>query len=97
MARRIIRCHCIHVVNSSRGLCVKVAQSRPTLCNSMDYTVHGILQIRILDWVAFLEMYKWKFRKRSEEGSLEITTVHGQPMHRNGWGWVRKMCNVIKV
>lgn len=26
-ARRIIRCHCIHVVNSSRGLCVKVAQS----------------------------------------------------------------------
>ena len=96
MARRIIRCHCIHVVNSSRGLCVKVAQSRPTLYNPMDYTVHGILQIRILDWVAFLEMCKWKFRKRSE-GSLEITTVHGQPMHRNGWGWVRKMCNVIKV
>ena len=25
----------------------------PTLCNSMDYTVHGILQARILEWVAF--------------------------------------------
>ena len=31
---------------------VKVAQSCPTLCNPMDYTVHGILQARILEWVA---------------------------------------------
>ena len=33
---------------------VKVAQSCPILCDPMDYTVHGILQARILDWVAFL-------------------------------------------
>ena len=32
---------------------VKVAQSCPTLCNPMDYTVHGILQARVLEWVAF--------------------------------------------
>ena len=32
---------------------VKFAQSCPTLCNSMGYTVHGILQARILEWVAF--------------------------------------------
>ena len=32
---------------------VKVAQLCPTLCNPMDYTVHGILQARILEWVAF--------------------------------------------
>ena len=32
---------------------VKVAQSCPTLCNSTDYTVHGILQARILEWVDF--------------------------------------------
>ena len=32
---------------------VKVAQSGPTLCDLMDYTVHGILQARILGWVAF--------------------------------------------
>ena len=31
---------------------MKVAQSCPTLCNPMDYTVHGILQARILEWVA---------------------------------------------
>ena len=38
---------CIHKVK------VKVAQSCPTLCDSMDYTVHGIHQARILEWVAF--------------------------------------------
>ena len=32
---------------------VKVAQSCPNLCNPMDHTVHGILQVRILEWVAF--------------------------------------------
>ena len=32
---------------------VKVAQSCLTLCDSMDYTVHGVLQARILEWVAF--------------------------------------------
>ena len=32
---------------------VKVAQSCLTLCNPMDYTVHGMLQARILEWVAF--------------------------------------------
>ena len=38
-------------------LCVLVTQSCPTLCRPMDYSlpgssVHGILQIRILEWVA---------------------------------------------
>ena len=37
--------------------CVLVAQSCPTLCDPMDYSppgssVHGILQARILEWVA---------------------------------------------
>ena len=31
---------------------VKVAQSCPTLCDFMNFTVHGILQVRILEWVA---------------------------------------------
>ena len=30
----------------------KSIQSCPTLCDPMDYTVHGILQARILEWVA---------------------------------------------
>ena len=32
---------------------VKVAQLCLILCNPMDYTVHGILQARILKWVVF--------------------------------------------
>ena len=32
---------------------VKVTQLCPTLCDPMDYTAHGILQARILAWVAF--------------------------------------------
>ena len=32
---------------------VKVPQLCPTLCDPTDYTVHGILHARILEWVAF--------------------------------------------
>ena len=30
---------------------VKIAQLCPTLCNPMDYAVHGILQAKILEWI----------------------------------------------
>ena len=33
---------------------VKVTQSSPTLCDPKEYIFHGILQARILEWVAFL-------------------------------------------
>ena len=42
-----------HQGNSNKYMKVKVAQWSPTLCDPMDYTVHGILQARILEWVAF--------------------------------------------
>ena len=32
---------------------LKLAQSYPTICNPMDYTVHEILQARRLEWVAY--------------------------------------------
>ena len=35
------------------SLKLKLAQSCPTLCDSMDYTVHGFLQARILEWLVF--------------------------------------------
>ena len=31
---------------------VKVDQLCLTICDPMDYTVHGILQVRIVEWVA---------------------------------------------
>ena len=37
-----------------KRLRVKVARSCPTLWAAMDSTVHGILQAKILEWVAFL-------------------------------------------
>ena len=48
--------YCIMCINSVLIVYVKVkiAQLCLTLCNPMDYTVHGILQARILEWVVFL-------------------------------------------
>ena len=40
-------------LNSVKVVKIKVAQSCPTLCDPMDYTVQGIRQVRILEWVAF--------------------------------------------
>ena len=48
----------LHVVASSSAAVLqrkgKVAQSCPTLGDPIDYTVHGILQARILEWGAYL-------------------------------------------
>ena len=75
---------------------VKVAQSCPTLCNPMDYAVvYGILQARILDWVAFpfsrgssqprdqTQVYphcRWILYQLSHKGSPS----HGRPVN-NIW------------
>ena len=48
---RLTTQHCY--LNSRQCMYVKVAQSCLTLCDPVDYRVHGILQARILDWVAF--------------------------------------------
>ena len=50
-----IKCMCFYqtVERENRRFKVKIVQSCPTLCNPMDYIVHGILQVRILEWVAF--------------------------------------------
>ena len=41
----------VYICSKVKG---KVAQLSPTLCDPMNYTAHGILQARILGWVAFL-------------------------------------------
>ena len=40
-------CHSVKIWSE-----VKVSQLCPTLCTPKDYIVHGILQARILDWIA---------------------------------------------
>ena len=43
----------VSLSNPSLKLKVKVIQLCPTLCDPMDFTIHGILQARILEWAAF--------------------------------------------
>ena len=52
---------------------VKVAQSCLTLCDPMDYTVHGILQARILEWVAF-PITRGSFQPRDQ---TQVTHIAG--------------------
>ena len=49
---------------------VKVAQLCPTLCDPMDYIVHGIPQARILEWVAF------PFSRRSSQSRNQTQVSH---------------------
>ena len=42
------------MLSSLKRVKVKLTQSCLTLCDPMDYTVLGILQARILIWIAFL-------------------------------------------
>ena len=48
----------------------KVTQSCSTLYNSIDYTIHGILYARILEWVAF------SFSRRSSQPRDQIQVSH---------------------
>ena len=49
---------------------VKVTQSCPTLCNPTDYRVHGILQARILEWIAA------PFSRRSSQSRAQTQVSH---------------------
>ena len=42
----------LHLGRSRGKKEVKIAKLCPTLCDPMDYIVHGIFQVRILEWVA---------------------------------------------
>ena len=53
---------------------VKVTELYLTLCNPMVYTVHGILQARIMEWVAF------PFSRRSSQpkGQTQVSCIPGR-------------------
>ena len=56
MSMYIYVCVCVYPFGGLKYLEISfssVAPSCPALCDPMDYTVHGILQARILEWVAF--------------------------------------------
>ena len=57
---------CLSLLDTSLKVKVKGTQSCLTLCDPMDYTVHGILQARILEWVAI------PFSKGSSQGPWKM-------------------------
>ena len=57
---------------------VKVTQSCPTLCDPMDHTVRGILQDRILEWVAY------RFSRGSSQPRSPTLQVDSLPTERRG-------------
>ena len=54
---------------------VKVTQSCPTLCDPMDYLVHGILQVRILEWVAYPLLQRIFPTQESNRGLLHCRQI----------------------
>ena len=71
---------------SKREVKVKVAQLCPTLCDPVDYTVHGILQARILEWVVF-PFSRGSSQPRDEPSSPTLwadslpAELQGKPIH----------------
>ena len=53
---------------------VKVAQWCLTLCNPMDYTVHGILQASILEWEA-IPFSRGSSQPRSSASQLQVDSL----------------------
>ena len=59
---------------------VKVTQSCLTLCDPMDYIVHGILQARIMEWVA-VPFFRGPSqpRDRTQSPALQMDSLPAEP------------------
>ena len=77
---------------------VKVTQSCLTLCDLMDETVHGILQARILEWVAF-PFSSREPRMKPRSPALQADSLPAEPpgeAHSTSEG-SRKKCQLVPV
>ena len=64
----------LNITNTEKK--VKVALSYPTLCDSRDYIVRGILQARILEWVA-VPFYRGSSEPRAP--ALQVDSLPAEP------------------
>ena len=74
---------------------MKLAQSCLTVCNPMDYTVHGIPQAKILEWVAVpspgdLPNPQIKPRSPTFQADSLPTELQGKPKNTGVPGHARK-------
>ena len=80
---------------------MRVAQLCPTLCDPMDYTVHGILQARILEWVAFpfsRDLPNPGIKPRSltlQADSLDSAEPQGKSKRKQKTSTIMKQINII--
>ena len=59
---------------------VKITQSCPIRCDPMDYTVHGILQARILEWIAFpFSRGSSQPRDQTQVSTLQVDSLPAEP------------------
>ena len=59
---------------------VKVTELYLTLCDPMDYTVHGVLQVRILEWVSIpFSMGFSQPRDRIQVSHLQVDSLPAEP------------------
>ena len=63
---------------------MRVAQLCPTLCDPGDYTVHGVLQARILEWVAI------PFSRGSSQSRDQTLQADSLPAEPQGIGHGQK-------
>ena len=65
---------------------MKAAQSCLTLCSPMNYTAHGILQARMVEWVTFLfsrNLPNPGIKPRSP--TLQVDSLPVEPQDKHGW------------
>ena len=75
---------------------VNVTQSCLTLCDPMDYTVHGILQARILGWIA-VPFSRDLLNPEIEPRSPTLGVILYQLSHLMVWWQKRKMVSLAHV
>ena len=63
---------------------MKVVQSRLTPCDPMDYTDHGILQARILEWVAIPFIYMYYKKEKVTQSYLTLCSPMDCPWNSPG-------------
>ena len=75
---KAVYCHPAHLTSIQREVRWK-SLSHQTLCNPMDYPVHGILQARILAWVAV------PFSRWSSQPWYQSQVSHNASRFFNSW------------
>ena len=75
---------------SAFTLKVKVSQSCLTLCDSMDYIVHGILQARILKWIDSSLLQEIFPTQGSNQGLLHCRWILYQLSHKGSPIYLRE-------